>query len=178
MPVALAGMYALIRQPQRELPDPAADGNGPTVRLILFSQTGERTAAISIHKIIKTDAIWRGELNSDEYAVTRKAATELAFNNRYWNNRDAGVYRCICCANALFRSDDKFDSGTGWPSFTRPIAGENMYIELDASLAEKRDEVLCRKCDAHLGHRFTDGPPPAGLRYCVNSVALQFLKYA
>ena len=101
------------------------------------------------------------------------------FTGRYWNNHEPGLYRCICCGNALFRSNEKFESGTGWPSFWAPIAKENIRTETDSSLAfQTRTEVLCRKCDAHLGHVFEDGPPPTHLRYCMNSVSLRFIKHA
>ena len=123
-----------------------------------------------------TNAEWRAELAPEIYEVTRCAGTEFAFANRFWDEHRAGLYRCTCCATALFRSEQKFDSGTGWPSFTAPIAPENLAEHEDRTLAEIRTEVLCSRCDAHLGHVFHDGPMPLGLRYCVNSAALAFIE--
>ena len=125
---------------------------------------------------MKTDSDYKKDLTPEQFHVTREKGTERAFTGKYWNNHEHGVYRCVCCGNALFSSDTKFESGTGWPSFWKPLAKENVEVRMDSSVGMDRTEVLCSKCDAHLGHVFDDGPKPTGLRYCMNSASLDFVK--
>jgi peptide-methionine (R)-S-oxide reductase len=178
MPFAFGGLMAVGARREHALPDPAQDGTGKEVTIVLFADDGTRKDTVKVKKVVMSDAEWKKILEPEEFQVTRKAGTERAFTGRYWKNHEPGLYRCVCCGNALFRSNEKFESGTGWPSFWAPIAKENIRTETDSSFGMDRTEVLCRKCDAHLGHVFEDGPPPTHLRYCMNSVSLLFIKHA
>ncbi|MGB6690731.1 MAG: peptide-methionine (R)-S-oxide reductase MsrB [Terracidiphilus sp.] len=160
-------------------PQPVDARDEPTeVTIVEFAANGKKTGKVTVPRIVKTDAEWRQQLSPISYAVARQAGTEQAYTGDTWNLHDNGIYRCICCDTALFSSATKFESGTGWPSFWVPIARENVLETRDPSLGMDRTAVSCRRCDAHLGHVFDDGPRPTGQRYCMNSAAMHFVKLA
>jgi peptide-methionine (R)-S-oxide reductase len=149
-----------------------------TVSIEQFSAAGKSLGRMQMTRVVKTDAEWKKQLSSLSYEVTRKADTERPGSGKYVNNHAVGIYRCICCDTALYDSQTKFESGTGWPSFWQPISRLNVVETPDNSLLERRTAVSCALCNAHLGHVFDDGPKPTGLRYCMNSVSLNFVNRA
>lgn len=160
-------------------PSPQQAGNQPEeVTIVEFSDSGERKETVHVPKIVKSDAEWKQQLSPNAYDIARHDDTEMAFTGQYWNNHEQGIYRCICCGTALFSSETKFESGTGWPSFYQPIAEENVESLDDTTFGMRRTAVACTRCDAHLGHVFSDGPRPTGQRYCMNSASLNFVKKA
>ena len=148
------------------------------VQIVRFSRSGQREDMRTVKTIVKTDAEWRAQLSPQAYEITRQAGTERPFSGPFGDLHDKGIFNCICCDTALFNTDSKFDSGTGWPSFWQAIAKENVLETSDTTLGIERTAVSCRRCDAHLGHVFDDGPQPTGLRYCMNAAAMRFVKAA
>jgi peptide-methionine (R)-S-oxide reductase len=166
--------WSMGRQPITA--EAAAAGAPKMVTIISFKDDGTRTTKESVARVVKSEAEWRKQLSPAAFEVARRAGTERPYSSELLNIHDKGLFRCICCDNALFDPSTKFESGTGWPSFYQPIAKENILGSVDMSLGMTRTAVSCRLCDAHLGHVFDDGPKPTGLRYCMNGVAMRFAK--
>jgi peptide-methionine (R)-S-oxide reductase len=165
-----------LRKPR--LAEATASKEAPhLITVVEFSDSGERGKTVQIPKVIKTEDGWRKQLTPGAFDITRHSDTEIAYSGTYWNLHDQGLYRCICCDNALFSSETKFESGTGWPSFWQPIAPENVRSTRDLTYGMVRTAVACTECDAHLGHVFDDGPEPTHLRYCMNSASLRFVAH-
>jgi peptide-methionine (R)-S-oxide reductase len=151
------------------------EGKPGKVTIERFSDDGKSLGKETVDKVVKSEAAWQKQLSPIAFNVTRQEGTEMAFTGPYWDNHAPGLYRCVCCDNALYTSETKYESGTGWPSFWQPIAKENVTESRDTSFGMVRNAVSCALCDAHLGHVFDDGPQPTGLRYCMNGVAMRFI---
>jgi peptide-methionine (R)-S-oxide reductase len=172
---ANGGAGAFFGRPRRLSTDAAA---AKVVSIVEYSDDGVRVGIIDVPKLVKPDGEWRRQLTPKAYAVMRRAGTERPFTEPAWNLHDEGLYRCACCETALFSSETKFESGTGWPSFWAPLDSRNIEERTDVSGRAIRTAVSCRRCNAHLGHVFGDGPTPTGVRYCMNATALLFVKSA
>ena len=175
--VAAATLFAL-RRPMLAAA-PAGGGDAPAmVTIVTFGADGKMLGKEKMARVVKTEAEWKQQLSPLSFEVARESGTERAFTGPDWDEHGHGIFRCVCCNTALFSSETKFDSGTGWPSFWKPIAKENIVETTDNSFGMGRTAVSCRLCNAHLGHVFDDGPQPTGLRYCMNAAAMHFVKLA
>ena len=170
----LLAIACLAADPQQGTKAGKQSLKGPMVQVRLLDKEGHPTELMTMEKVVKTDAEWKKQLTAKQYAIARGKGTEPAFCGAFYDHKKPGTYTCVCCDLPLFSSNAKFDSGTGWPSFFTPVAKENVITKSDFTYGMKRTEILCARCDGHLGHVFEDGPPPTNLRYCLNSESLKF----
>ena len=169
-PLAIGGAAVVLSQVWQ-----SSGGASAEVTIVELDDAGRKLGTAVRKKVVHSDSEWRRQLTAAQYWSARRGSTDTPFTGTYYQLDAAGLFRCVCCGSALFSSSAKFDSGTGWPSFSAPVAAENIRTQADRSLSVERIEILCRLCDAHLGHVFDDGPPPTGLRYCINESALRFV---
>lgn len=173
-PLAFAGLVAISSHGREEAAGSRPGDPDEEVTIVEFDPEGRRLGPRRVRRLVNPDSEWRRRLSAEQYYVTRRQGTDTPFTGTYYQLHAAGLFRCVCCDNALFSSDAKFDSGTGWPSFWAPVAEENIRTIQDTRLFLERVEVRCKRCDAHTGHVFSDGPDPTGMRYCINEAALRF----